>query len=99
MEKYSEADIAKIINDCEILILPENTSLEDVRASEIDGFHLAKQNSQEVVNKVEEESEVQETDEDFEEMYQNSKTNQNYDVIVSVLKSLPDFSLFKFPFI
>lgn len=28
MEKYSQSDIEKIINDCEILFLPENTTID-----------------------------------------------------------------------
>lgn len=30
MSRYTDAEIAKIINDCEILILPDDVSIEDV---------------------------------------------------------------------
>lgn len=85
MEKYSEADIAKIINDCEILILPENTSFDDVITNEIEDLFECNQNSNENVRQSVKEPEIEETEEVFEQIYQNSKENQNNEVIVSLI--------------
>lgn len=92
MEKYTEADIAKIISDCEILILPENTSFEDVVTSEINDLFIESQvvtkvESQQGVYEVINQTEIEETEEEFERIYQNSKTNLNHEVAVSFLES------------
>lgn len=87
MEKYSEEDIAKIINDCEILILPENSSFEDVLTSEIENLFVESQQLSSKVIKTDEKLEPtlepEESDEYFEEIYQNYKTTQNNGVTVS----------------
>lgn len=81
MDKYSKADIAKIINDCEILILPENATLEDALSSRtlLESEIPRVQADQEVVQpKLEEETE------DFERIFWNTKVKQNQNVNVSL---------------
>lgn len=80
MEQYSEADIAKIINNCEILILPENTELENVFSSE--DQHEG-ENSRAKTTKHDNQSLTEETEEDFEQIYRKTKENK-YNVNVNM---------------
>ena len=68
MEKFSETDFAKIIDDCEIIILPDNASIEDALSSE---------------NLLNHQKLAAEANEDFEQSYWNSKAKRNPYVSVS----------------
>lgn len=74
MENYSEIDIARIINDCEILILPENSSIEEIltdESSHLLGNICAAGKSESVkLSMIEEQSDA--TEEDFEKIYQQT---------------------------
>jgi hypothetical protein len=77
MENYSEVDIARIINDCEILLLPDNSSIEEVLINEskhlLTSFGNAGQNQPSLVVTEQEE----ETEEEFERIYQQSCSKKN----------------------
>jgi hypothetical protein len=92
MSKYSEADIAKIINDCEILILPDNSSIEEVLANE--NQHLL-QNSKPKEKEIENHEilEDEETEEDFERIFQKSKLNKHR---APVRRNLVEVKIFSF---
>lgn len=69
MEKYSKLEIENIINNCEILFLPENSSIEDALEQEL----VVSSNTESVRDFVTVETLAEETDEDFENIYQKSK--------------------------
>lgn len=70
MDKDKEDAAAKIINNCKILVLPDNTLIEDALQRE-EEYLLIAQSSQESEFLVEIDS--QENEEDFERWYQSSK--------------------------
>lgn len=92
MEKYSEENFAKLIDDCEILILPDNSSIDDVLSHEdqsnylsnLSVNHNSKSEDQQAAAVVIE-ARSEETDDDFEQLYQRSKLKR-HNVIVSVFK-------------
>lgn len=78
MANYSDADIAKIINECEILILPDDTTIEEVLASNDQTFSI-KQNSAEAFNSRDADGsdcQLEQTEEEFEQIFQHSKVNK-----------------------
>lgn len=88
MDKFSEADIAKIINDCEILILPDEASIEDFQ---IDNSQLPpKQNLKIEGEQTIAEKQPEETEEDFEAIFQASKANKQ-NIPVSNLRFIQAF--------
>lgn len=96
MSQFSEADIAKIINDCEILILPDNSSIEEVLANENQLLLNDSKTNQEKakvkeVHEIPDESLLDETEDDFERMFQSSMFNK---YSVSVRKSRNIFKNF-----
>lgn len=84
MDKYSEAEIAKIINDCEILILPENIPIEE-------GLKIGNLLSE----KPPDEESREETEDDFERFYLNSKEKRNETVAVCFSDYILINALFK----
>lgn len=64
---FSQSEIAKIINDCEILILPDDSTIEDAITSENSNSLLSKSLT----------SELEKTEEDFEQIFQRSKLNKH----------------------
>lgn len=84
MEKYSEEDITKLISDCEILILPDNMTLEDAREDlaniEVENRDIKAETktAQEAIDEFD-----LETEEDFERIYDNSVATR-HSVTVSI---------------
>lgn len=77
MEKYSDAEIAKIIDKCEILILPENSSIEEVLGSENQlESNLNEKNLFSSIDVDAPEAKAEDTEEDFERIFQASKANK-----------------------
>lgn len=80
MEIYNEADIHKLINDCEILFLPENASLEDVLTA---GCLTEGQKQESQHESGQSSSSIEETEVDFKRFYTNSKAKRSHNVAVS----------------
>lgn len=83
MSQYTEADIARIINDCEILILPDGTSIDEAGYSSEASNSVIQASSQKlsiVVEKTQEE-------EDFEQIYQASKLKKRAIKVRKLLKT------------
>ena len=80
METLTQADIMKIINDSEILILPENSTVEEVLLKENEILN-ANNNYRAitVVNLL-----PDDTEQDFEIIYQYSKTKRQNLVVSSI---------------
>lgn len=91
MENYSEVDIARIINDCEILILPDNSSIEEVLTNEnqhlLSSFNPAGEDQFAMI------PEAEETEEDFERIYQQTRANKDNS---EVRRSWSSWSLLQF---
>lgn len=86
MEKYSDENFAKLINDCEILILPDNSSIEDVLSHGDQSNYLSNYSvNHNSISDVVIQAKSEETDDDFEQLYQNSKLKR-HNVIVSTFK-------------
>lgn len=87
METYSKADIEKLINDCEVLFLPEDTEIEFVSEQELENPRpnelelIRNLNLREIVIPSENPRENQ--IEDFEKIYQQSK-NAKISVTVNI---------------
>lgn len=85
MEEFSEVDFNKLINDCEILILPEDSTVEEVLSNErnIANSKVNIEVKKEVINIDDEDH--KETEEDFKRSYEFSKAKTKSDVIVRFL--------------
>lgn len=96
MDKYSEADIAKIINECEILILPEEASIEDFQIdnSQLQSKPILKVEGEQKID----ETQPEETEDDFEAIFQASKANKQI-IPVSNWISIQSFESSTFPFV
>lgn len=97
MQEYSEADIEKIINACEILILPDNTTIEEVLSSENQALSVVKNRNENLSEsqKSVEPSQPALTDKDFESIYQRSKIKlQNITVSCSFTLKVINFNVF-----
>lgn len=80
MANYSESDIAKIINDCEILILPDDSTIEDVLVDENREIVIAGYSGGIQYEKPKPSSsdiQIEQTDEEFEQIFQQSKLNNH----------------------
>lgn len=91
MAALSEAEYAKLINDCEIVIVPEESTIEEV---------LSRENQEITINNVRSEesgltqfitSDHQDYEENFEAIYEFSKANLQNNVIVSLFSFLVIF--------
>lgn len=80
MSKYTEAEIARIINDCEILFVPEGDSIEDIGETSEPSISYRKSNPKSLLltrylNEAESEQVHDELaeNEDFERIFNISK--------------------------
>ena len=78
MANYSDADIAKIINECEILILPDDTTIEEVLESNDQTFSIKQNSSETLGSELADGSDCQleQTEEEFEQIFEHSKANK-----------------------
>lgn len=69
MATYTEEDVRKMIDECEILILPDNTSMDDLIAYEHNSIKIQNEETQ-----VREQKQIsEEEEEDFEALFQATK--------------------------
>jgi hypothetical protein len=72
MEKYDEADITKLINDCEILILTEDAEVREIELSELQLPTTSQEVQQEKLSESRDDDE-----EEFEAIFQHSKAKKD----------------------
>lgn len=79
MAQYNEADIVKLINDCDILILPDNSSIEEALASENRQLLSAQkpQETSQEIHEIPDDPPEEQSEADFERIFQQSKLNKN----------------------
>jgi hypothetical protein len=76
MASYSEADIAKLINDCEILILPEDCTIENAIGDENQQLLPVAQ-----IQGCSDDRFGETEEEEFERIFQQSKQNINHHLV------------------
>lgn len=79
MSKYTEAEIARIINDCEVLFVPEGSTIEEAEYARDSLLTPRKKNVKSLLlTRYLNEAEFVEStsDEDFEKIFQASKTKK-----------------------
>jgi hypothetical protein len=77
MDGYNETDFAKIIDQCEILIMPDNANLED----------LCGTGNPTATTRVERSEDAQDDEENFESLFQESRSKSK-NLMVSLNKKL-----------
>lgn len=90
MEKYSHEELEKIINECDVLFLPEKSSVEDALGREAAGSMAGSPN---VEGKQLSDIKIPADDanEDFESIYQQAKTSKRFFVSILGSQHRPNF--------